>query len=175
MCGCQPWEYPLLASAGQEFFFCDMFGYICFEKMMEDGVPHCDCPVDCDTVTYSYSIVSTPMTEEKECTTTGGGSDFLEFFDHPFPPLFVLRAEEFMNMSSTSRLVDQCKKMLPYRAKVTFRLTSDTVSVTVRSKRLSFFDKLSGFGGILGLFTGMSILSMVEVTFWIIRFCLKRR
>ena len=57
---------------------------------------------------------------------------------------------------------------------MTFRLATDTVSVTVRSRRLSFFDKLSGFGGILGLFTGMSILSMVEVAFWILRYFVRR-
>ena len=61
--------------------------------------------------------------------------------------------------------------------------------VTVRTRRLSFFDKLSGFGkitshtelfvicclgGILGLFTGISILSVVEVAFWIIRYLVRK-
>ena len=149
-CGCHPWDYPIITE--QESNFCDAFGYICFEEMMENNTVVCDCPMDCDSVQYSYSIVSTPMTEEKECPTNGKDSDFEEFYKKPFPPKFVLRAREFMKKTNSSRVVDHCKQLLRYRAKVTFRLATDTVSVTVRSRRLSFFDKLSGFGKqILGI------------------------
>ena len=41
---------------------------------------------------------------------------------------------------------DPVPKYLPYRAQVSFRLATDTVSVIVRTRRLSFFDKLSAFG-----------------------------
>ena len=51
-----------------------------------------------------------------------------------------------MMYNESSDEADICKRMLPYRAQVTFRLATDTVSVTVRSRRLSFFDKISGFG-----------------------------
>ena len=83
--------------------------------------------------------------------------------------------------------------MLPYRAKVVLRLATDTVSLTVSSRRLTGFDKLSAFGrnfiyyiyyyiyyyylilgGILGLFTGISILSVVEVVFWTSRYIIRR-
>ena len=149
-CGCHPWDYPIITE--QESNFCDAFGYICFEEMMENNTVVCDCPMDCDSVQYSYSIVSTPMTGEKECPTNGKDSDFEEFYKKPFPPKFVLRAREFMKKSNSSRVVDHCRQLLRYRAKVTFRLATDTVSVTVRSRRLSFFDKLSGFGKqILGI------------------------
>ena len=67
----------------------------------------------------------------------------------PFPPTFIKRAREFMGESSIKTEYEHCKKFLPYRADVTFRLATDTVSVTVRSRRLSFFDKLSGFGKVL--------------------------
>ena len=55
------------------------------------------------------------------------------------------RAREFF-FNDSSEEKDLCAKYLPYRAEVTFRLATDTVSVTVRSRRLSFFDKLSAFG-----------------------------
>ena len=44
---------------------------------------------------------------------------------------------------------DLCKRLLPFRALVTFRLATDTVTVTTRTRRLSFFDKLSAFGEFL--------------------------
>ena len=59
--------------------------------------------------------------------------------------MFISRARKFISNES-SDLADLCKRLLPYRAEVTFRLATDTVSVTVRTRRLSFFDKLSGFG-----------------------------
>ena len=109
-------------------------------------------------------------------------------FKDPFPPVFISRAREFISNES-SDMTELCKRLLPYRAQVTFRLATDTVSLTVRTRRLSFFDKLSGFGkiinhtglpvicclgGILGLFTGISILSVVEVAFWIIRYLVRK-
>ena len=66
-------------------------------------------------------------------------------FKDPFPPVFISRAREFISNES-SDMTELCKRLLPYRAQVTFRLATDTVSVTVRSRRLSFFDKLSAFG-----------------------------
>ena len=68
-------------------------------------------------------------------------------FKDPFPPMFISRARKFISNES-SDLTELCKRLLPYRAEVTFRLATDTVSVTVRTRRLSFFDKLSAFGNL---------------------------
>ena len=54
---------------------------------------------------------------------------------------------------------------------VTFvSISSPTTSVmrTVRDKRFTFNDQLGTIGGTLGLFTGMSVLSMIEVFFFAI-------
>ena len=51
-----------------------------------------------------------------------------------------------MRNHATAMPNESCRRFLPYRTEVTFRLATDTVSVTVRSRRLSFFDKVSGFG-----------------------------
>ena len=49
-------------------------------------------------------------------------------------------------------------------------VSSPTTSVmkTVRDKRFTFNDQLGTIGGTLGLFTGMSVLSMIEVFFFAI-------
>ena len=87
------------------------------------------------------------MKEDELCPKSVGSSDtlFKMFYLQPFPPTFITRAREFM-YNESSRSSQSCRKFLPFRAEVTFRLATDTVSVTVRSRRLSFFDKLSGFG-----------------------------
>ena len=176
-CRCYPWDYPFKYQ-DDNFSICDIYGNICFENVMKNkSKESCDvekCPMDCNSISYSYSIVSTPFKEKELCSSKGKGSIFEEFYNHPFPPRFIARARTFF-YNESSKLSDLCARYLPYRAEVTFRLATDTVSVTVRSRRLSFFDKLSAFGGILGLFTGMSILSVVEVAFWSLRYLLQRR
>ena len=49
-------------------------------------------------------------------------------------------------MFAKNESLENCKKYLKYRALVTFRLATQDISVTVTSKRLTFFDKLSAFG-----------------------------
>ena len=148
-CGCYPWDYPVTKEGN--FFLCDIYGNICFESILANfsTALSCHCPMDCDSVSYSYSIVSTPILEREECSAKGKDSLFQEFYDKPFPPKFITRVRELLGKTNSSKAMFLCKRMLPYRAEVTFRLATDTVSVTVRSRRLSFFDKLSGFGKIL--------------------------
>ena len=59
----------------------------------------------------------------------------------------MTRARTFF-YNESSKPSELCRRYLPYRAEVIFRLATDTVSVIVRSRRLSFFDKLSAFGKI---------------------------
>ena len=116
--------------------------------MKNHSKDNCDvtkCPMDCNFISYSYSIISTPFKEAEHCSNDGKDSIFDEFYKNPFPPRFMTRARTFF-FNESSRPSDQCAKYLPYRAEVTFRLATDTVSVTVRTRRLSFFDKLSAFG-----------------------------
>ena len=39
-----------------------------------------------------------------------------------------------------------------------------------REMRVSMFDKLSAIGGTLGLYTGISIITIVETVWWLVRF-----
>ena len=42
--------------------------------------------------------------------------------------------------------MDNCKRNLQYRAEVVFKMASDSMSVTVISKRLTILDKMLAFG-----------------------------
>ena len=47
---------------------------------------------------------------------------------------------------------------------------TNTVTKSAREPRVTFIDQLGTIGGTLGLFTGMSVLSMIEVAFFIVAF-----
>ena len=143
----------------------------------------------CNELSYSFSFVSTPLDPDELCTQTEYGSLMWSFYQNKYPPQHVRTLLKIKsNISDDAE--EYCRKNLEYRAEVIFRMAIDSMPVTVMSSRLSFFDKMSAFGkclmkvfcfiqsnfflqflgGTLGLFTGISILSMMEVVFWIFRY-----
>ena len=116
---------------------------MCFEKSMKN-IPTdwtCDCPVECNYISYSFSLVSTPFNPEELCPRDMVSEDFLM---KPFYQNRVGRA--MIKMKNNITEIEYCKQHLKYRAEVIFRLATDSISVTVMSRRLSFFDKMSAFG-----------------------------
>ena len=59
-------------------------------------------------------------------------------------------------------------KLLSFLLTVTIETPSDKVTKSTRVEKVAFYEQLSAIGGTLGLFAGISLLSMVEVIF----FCL---
>ena len=110
----------------------------------------CDCPMECNSISYSFTLVSSPFNDKKMCPGTKKNKDFLmrEFYENKFPPHFIRRLKQLKDNSS-SQEQDYCKKNIQYRAEVIFRLASNSMPVTVISRRLSFFDKMSAFGEII--------------------------
>ena len=126
-----------------------MYAGLCFEESMKNFTlqKKCDCPLDCDSITYSYSLVSSPLKEDELCTSTQNSPTPLlrDFYEKPFPKLFIRQLRKYaLNISADP--FEICSKYLKYRAVVIFQLATNDVSVTITSRRLSFFDKLSGFG-----------------------------
>ena len=114
----------------------------------------CDCPMECNSISYSFSVVSTPFDPELLCRDDvndynigNGKSDFLmkPFYKRKAPPQFERRLLKMMNNISEDAMA-YCKKNIKYRAEVIFKMATDSMSVTTMSRRLSFFDKMSAFG-----------------------------
>ena len=78
-CGCYPWDYPF-NHQDDDFIICDIYGNICFDDMIKsNSKDSCDvarCPMDCNSISYSYSIVSTPFKENELCPSKGTDSIF---------------------------------------------------------------------------------------------------
>ena len=105
----------------------------------------CDCPMECDSLSYSTYYVSTPFDPDKMCKRQKDHGLLEETFKYKFPVQFVRNLKKFVK-NVTSDENEICKKYIYYRAEVLFQVATNTMSVTVISRRLSFFDKLSGFG-----------------------------
>ena len=108
----------------------------------------CDCPMECNSISYSFSLISTPFDPEGMCPTRDGSDNFLmwDFYQNKFPPKYMRKLTELADRNVSSNDGDYCKRNIQYRAKILFRLATNTLSVTVMSRRLSFFDQLSAFG-----------------------------
>ena len=68
-----------------------------------------------------------------------------EFYRKPFPNYLVRRIKMFTKNASAD-VGDVCTTNIQYRAEIIFKLATNNIQVTVTSRRLSFFDKLSAFG-----------------------------
>ena len=57
-CGCFPWDFPH-REHNDDFTFCDLMSNICFDQVIRNAstILACECPMDCNYVSYSYSIV----------------------------------------------------------------------------------------------------------------------
>ena len=118
----------------------------------------CDCPVECNTISYSFSIKESKQFSTGLCPSSQDAGDFLmkPFYDNEFPPPFVKGLMKIKNPFDQDQDVeDDCKANLGNRAEVIFKLATDTMAVTIMSRRLSFFDKMSAFGNYL-LFSFLS-------------------
>ena len=61
-----------------------------------------------------------------------------------------------------------CHKMVETdMAVVKVRLATETYAESRQRIKMKLADKVASFGGTLGLFTGMSFLSIIEIAFWI--------
>ena len=101
---------------------------------------NCNCPMDCESIGYSSYYVSSPFNSEELCSRQPNG----------LMEKFVRNFKKFKGLVSGNNLTSDaneiCLKNIQYKAEITFQLATNTIYVTVISRRLSFFHKLSGFG-----------------------------
>ena len=117
----------------------------------------------------STSIMNCPLDLEEICRS---GSFINQHFEHSFSKHFAFEA--YVTLVEGGSLPDLESRLLNgslcenyvrnFLAFVSVSSPTASVIKTVRDKRFTFHDKLARVGGTLGLFTGMSLLSMVEVS-----------
>ena len=97
-----------------------MYGNLCFEDTMANSSfeQGCSCPMECDSISYSFSLVSTPFNEIGLCKGSIGSAHPLmsEFYEKPFPKPFIRKLKKFIN-NDTDSISEICKINVKYGQK----------------------------------------------------------
>ena len=187
-CGCTPWDFPQPPS--HQISLCNMSESVCFSSALSlEGAPgQCDCPPSCQETEYPYTLYSEPIEWESICL--GRHSGF-----HPEVKNLVFFTAAGMRNDLENRF-EMCRRTMEKVAVVRIYVGSSAFHRVTRSRRVTFVGQLSNIGryyqlnasflqsysngaaclllflssgGILSLFTGMSILSVCEMIFWLIK------
>ena len=177
VCGCLPW-YITNNFTGVPI--CEKFQGHCFHQIMSDESSYKKClqlcKEDCSgtplTIVTSYLPINTKISCQK-------GAYLYEHFMIASRKHFAL--ENYKTLITGDGLIPDLATSLAngslcstyvekFVAMVNVESPTSSVIKSSRETRVTFLDQLGTIGGTLGLFTGMSILSMVEVGFFIISF-----
>ena len=165
VCKCHPWYLPNLFNLP----ICDMFAAKCFDTIISDARYYKKCKDQCleDCTSTSYVAIPSyvPIDPKQTCRQP--------IFKAIFDKLYVNHKSEldfehmttgkWENWDNNQLEIDFCKDyILKYISIVTVETPVDSVVRAKRVARITFNDQLAVIGGTLGLFTGISILSMVE-------------
>ena len=176
VCKCLPWYLP---NNFKEASMCDMFGSKCVDSILSDQRNYRTCKEQCleDCKITSYAAIPSyvPIDPEQTCAEP----IFKAIFEKIYWSYQHEMNFERMTMGKWKNWDDIQKKaekamyfcqeyVLKYISIVTVETPVNSVVKAKRVARITFNDKLAAIGGTLGLFSGISILSMVEV----VCFCL---
>ncbi len=157
---------------------------------------HCQCLPDCESVTFATEISTVSFDDDILCTSTSHADTAGVTFGNvgSFPKIINSRdvLHESMRRRRLYELVkvgdavsrtgdvhnlffDQdgfdrhCREHLSKEhAILTVTMRDPNMLQIVKSTKFTFADRLGIAGGTIGLFTGLSLISIVEIAYWII-------
>ena len=153
-CQCVPWNYPRLT---EDISICHYISQNCFEKALDDSniLTNCsnNCPNDCTTTQYHFSVSSTPFHAKKICNVNHKDQNSLEYALKKYlgenadtmPPKFIRRFEQ---LAFDKEIGDEviCRRNMKNVAIVKFQLMSPLITRIKKTQRVSFTDLVSNFG-----------------------------
>ena len=174
ICKCIPWYYP---NDFDEWPICNMFGGHCFEIMMEDSKYYQKCKKQCisDCHETTYMVIWSTFELELDSTCNGRGFHNYHFKQtlrkhfafHNYKTL--VEGGSIPELSQSYNNGSLCREYVKnYGAFVSVEGGHTRIIATNRDRRIFFYDQLGTFGGTLGLFFGMSVISFFEVAFLIL-------
>ena len=178
-CRCSPWNFP---SFEPQRFTCDLFGSYCFREAFRDIslMRNCECADDCERTAFTLSSRSRPIKVEEKCAIFNGDLHKNIFYRRPnlHPTTHVFNSIKNLEYREVIGKIPLGDSSLDWQTKickeaavndfafVRVRFARGTFTRTQKRPTNTFSSKVASFGGTLGLFTGMSFLSLVEVIFW---------
>ncbi len=146
-CECVPWDFPHF---DPEVRLCERRGDQCFRAQVTNPLVQeaCECPRDCNSITYSYSVVSTPIDshDAQMCFSLSSArwmsnKLFVEDFFDPLKKRHGLQMPWIQQDPTGS-----CQVIMSQVAVVQLQLASDSVTEVSRRKRVTFTDQLANLG-----------------------------
>ena len=184
-CHCIPWDM-VRNDTRYDYELCDSGGNGCFWEAMANSLENggvmeseCFCLGDCKSVKYSYSAILKPLTSN-ECDQTWGTLNLIPVAEHQkalvwsktmiTPKNNVSNWYELEERIMNDYYSKQCEKIkMNDMTTVRLRLEGPTFMTMKRSLRVTFCDKLGSIGGTLGLFSGFSLLAIMELIHWVFK------
>ena len=175
VCKCLPWYLP---NNFKEASMCDMFGAKCVDTILSDQRNYRTCKEQCleDCKITSYAAIPSyvPIDPEQTCAEPIFKAFFEKIYwsyqhEMNFERMTMEKWKDWDDQYKGEKAMYFCQEyVLKYISIVTVETPVNSVVKAKRVARITFNDKLAAVGGTLGLFSGISILSMVEV----VCFCL---
>ena len=142
-CQCFPWDYPRLNDSWE---ICDWMGRICFRTMIKETNlnEQCNCPLDCATTRYDYSLHSTIINPKKLCKNNEHKA-FLSSQTTGYPPKFIRRYEQIItgkDIDENAMCIERTKNM----AIVKFEIADHIITRIKKTQRMTLADFLSNIG-----------------------------
>ncbi len=102
----------------------------------------CDCPEDCDSNRYSYSVSSTVLDENEICAEK---EHLFSDPKHVGLPYLMRQFEKTVKGLEINE-IDVCRRFIKKVAFVQFQLASQTATQLKRELRVSLADQIANFG-----------------------------
>ena len=179
LCKCAPWYYRNDSSTVP---ICDMYGGYCFNRIMSTRKFYKACPEecleDCDGMQLSWEKSFRPINIDKICKRGSVLFEFLkksenQHFSQNYYNRWKLATEDYQKFEELYEIMKdgnmsdhylaQCKEFVAkYVSIVTVETPTDVITLILRNIAASFHERVGVLGGELGLFTGLSIISILD-------------
>ena len=177
ICKCMPWFYT---NNFTDTPICNSFSGHCFEHFVSNESNYKNCPnlckEDCKGIPMTVVTNYVPINADELCKE---GSFFKKQLTHSSWQHFAFENYKTLitgdgqipDLQASMANGSLCLQFIHrFVGMVSVESPTSTVTKSAREPRVTFIDQLGTVGGTLGLFTGMSVLSMIEVAFFLVTF-----
>ena len=177
ICHCVPWYIT------NNFTYtpmCESFGGHCFEEVLtnEANYKQCSsrCIEDCSGIPMTVVTSYVPINVDDACKRD---SYFEKHFVHSSRRHFAFEIYRSLiegdgqipDLQTNLANGSLCRNFISkFVALLSVESPTDSITKSAREIRVTLIDQIGTIGGTLGLFTGMSILSIVEILFFAYKF-----
>ena len=162
---------------------CDSAGNLCFYKKMKNisyQRNSCKCQPLCNVKKFTTTETISPLDTSSKCNKYKDRSRFLINFVQPRIPQSKMVETNIKEIKYGVLVPPKCfhedeylknfcpRKILENMAVIQIDVIDSSYVKMRQSLRTSFGEKIGVLGGTLGLFTGFSVMVLVEIAYWII-------